>query len=564
MVAGASITVTGSFKTQYLLTTSAAPAGFGTVSPASGYVDQGTTVTVTATPASGDGFVNWGGACSGSGACSFVMNAPASVSATFKDLHEAVSIIVPVGIQFTLSGFPFNGPQTLSLLPGSYLLSTSAAQSTGAGTQAAFVSWSDGGTLTHNIMVASAPVSVTGTFKTQYQLTIADLPANGGGTSVASGTFYDASTAVVLEAIANSGYTFQYWSGACSGSNAFCLVIMTAPESVTANFSVPLNWVEYPATNPAPRDSHSIAYDSLRNEMVMFGGQSLGSSIALSETWTWDGSNWSQQNPSTSPLARVSAAMTYDARNHQVVLFSGLEGGFAGTDTWVWDGTNWTQKTAIVNAPGPSDRYNAAMVFDQTNNQVVMFGGSHAVLLGTPTPNDTWVWDGNTWSQKSPPTSPSARSSHVMAYDQARHRVVMFGGQDATFNFLSDTWEWDGNNWTLQSPSVSPPARYGAVMAFDQSIQQMVLFGGRGVNGRLNDTWVWNGSNWSQVFPATNPACANSWLETTIVSTSKCSCSEARKTLRPTLETRGSTFRLPSTFSRKAPARRRMPKGICW
>jgi hypothetical protein len=45
--------------------------------------DQGTSVALTATPASGYGFAGWGGACTGSGTCTVTMDAAKSVTATF-------------------------------------------------------------------------------------------------------------------------------------------------------------------------------------------------------------------------------------------------------------------------------------------------------------------------------------------------------------------------------------------------------------------------------------------------------------------------------------------------
>jgi hypothetical protein len=41
--------------------------------------------------------------------------------------------------------------------------------------------------------------------------------------------------------------------------------------------------------------------------------------------------------------------MAYDAAHAQVVLFGGFGGDIGGTslgDTWTWDGTDWTQRPA--------------------------------------------------------------------------------------------------------------------------------------------------------------------------------------------------------------------------
>ena len=52
--------------------------------------------------------------------------------------------------------------------------------------------------------------------------------------------------------------------------------------------------------------------------------------------------------------------------------------------------------------------------------------------------DDTWTWDGTTWTQQHPATSPSARTFASMAYDPATSTAVLFGGKGT----LADTWTW--------------------------------------------------------------------------------------------------------------------------
>lgn len=68
------------------------------------------------------------------------------------------------------------------------------------------------------------------------------------------------------------------------------------------------------------------------------------------------------------------------------------------------------------------------------------------------------------WTKNSPTTSPSPRSRHGLAFDAARGRTIMFGGQNAAYEQLDDTWAWDGSTWTELKPKVSPPARSGHTM----------------------------------------------------------------------------------------------------
>ncbi len=250
------------------------------------------------------------------------------------------------------------------------------------------------------------------------------------------------------------------------------------------------NWNQKsPQTSPRSRYAFGMAYDSTQSHVVLFGG-ALRFNTNLGDTWVWDGTSWTQKSPPTSPPARGYCAMAYDAAHQQVVLFGGFSEPppgppfVAGTrwgDTWVWDGTNWTQKTP---QSSPSARTGEAMVYDAAHGQVVLFGGfASSVLL-----NDTWVWDGSNWTQKFPQTSPGTRAGHAMAYDSTRGQVVLFSGN------INDTWIWDGSNWTKQSPQTSPPARHNHAMAYDSGRDQVVLFGGLDPAGQeRSDTWTWTG-----------------------------------------------------------------------
>jgi len=86
-----------------------------------------------------------------------------------------------------------------------------------------------------------------------------------------------------------------------------------------------------------------MAYDAARRVTVLFGGWD-GS--YPTDTWTWDGTNWTRMSPSASPPGRQNGAMAYDAVRHVVVLFGGWTCCVYGgdfSDTWEWDGLNWTQ-----------------------------------------------------------------------------------------------------------------------------------------------------------------------------------------------------------------------------
>ena len=79
------------------------------------------------------------------------------------------------------------------------------------------------------------------------------------------------------------------------------------------------------------------------------------------------------------------------------------------------------------------------------------------------------------------------------AYDAATGRVVLFGGSAANGTIFGDTWTWNGSTWTQQAPVTSPHPRWYASMAYDAATRNIVLFGGkRNPNPAFGDTWIWH------------------------------------------------------------------------
>jgi hypothetical protein len=238
-----------------------------------------------------------------------------------------------------------------------------------------------------------------------------------------------------------------------------------------------------PAHVPPVRYGASMAFDAATGDVVLFGGSQTAGIPYLDDTWTWDGTDWTQQLPASSPPAGYGTSMAYDGASGSVVLFGGEDGVVDDSDTWTWDGTNWT---LLAPAASPSPRYASAISYDAARGTIVLFGGvdlATSALLG-----DTWTWDGSTWAQQSPTTAPSARDFSTMGYDTTHQFAVLFGGSDAA-GPLGDTWTWDGTDWTAYSSPTSPPRRLVAVSAFDQNTSGFVLFGGFGT-ADLGDTWL--------------------------------------------------------------------------
>lgn len=254
----------------------------------------------------------------------------------------------------------------------------------------------------------------------------------------------------------------------------------TATSSETWEFDGS-TWTQLqPTTNPGERHTFAICYDTVRDVIVMFGGAN-NAYTAFNETWEYSPSanTWTQATPAGPvPAARWGSHMVYDLARGVCVLHGGYSGFGFTPDTWEWDGTTWTQITT-TNSPSPRDRFGFA--YDIARGKSVLFGGIAAAAS-----DETWEYDGVDWTLINTPTTPAARQKVRLAYDANRSVCVMQGGQDGTQ--LLDSWEYDGVNWRIV-PSTPSPARGENAIAFDLARNTTVVFGGYTYTGTSTETW---------------------------------------------------------------------------
>jgi hypothetical protein len=280
-------------------------------------------------------------------------------------------------------------------------------------------------------------------------------------------------------------------------------VVAMVPPAAQAGAAPAATWTKQaPATRPTRLSGAAMAYDAATGTEIMFGGGGVLHDLdhQFRGTWTWNGTNWTKQNPATSPTGRDQAAMAYDAATRTVVLFGGWNGHGELGDTWTWNGTTWTEQHPAASPPAMVD---TSMVYDQATGTVLLFAGegNHVSFHGL------WAWNGTTWTEQAGSATLPARHGESMAYDAATHTVVVFGGVGGIQDpLLNDTWTWNGTTWTEQHPAANPPARWEASAAYDAATGTVVLFGGYYFRGVYGDTWTWDGTTWAQQAPAAHPA----------------------------------------------------------
>lgn len=266
-------------------------------------------------------------------------------------------------------------------------------------------------------------------------------------------------------------------------------------------------WIGVGSGAPFPRPTSLSWFDSARGRLVITSGLGTNSispaSAGAFGVWYWDGSQWSRPVAGDGPPFYAPAA--WDSWRGRLLRYGGMQ--YVGMElNELWSRDSATGVWSMLGT-GPGARANHVCAFDSRRGRLVVFGGSHfdsgsgADYLVDPL--RTSEWDGATWHAIPSPgpgwsqqSFPVGRMRAAMAYDPARGRCVLFGGNfgygtPMPQGYQNDTWEWDGATWTRMQPTSVPPAVYSPSMWYDTSLGACVLW----ANGR----YAWNGADWLPV-----------------------------------------------------------------
>ena len=144
----------------------------------------------------------------------------------------------PPGLTILVDGAPHSTPYAISWDSGPTSHTVDAGQPVLglAGRQATFLSWSDGGAVSHQLTAASAPVTLLTNFDASYFL---GLTAIGSGTVTGNGGgqgYFPAGSQVQIQATPQSGTFFVGFGSDLSGPQNPQTLTMNSPHNVTATF----------------------------------------------------------------------------------------------------------------------------------------------------------------------------------------------------------------------------------------------------------------------------------------------------------------------------------------
>lgn len=179
------------YNDQYTISTSVSPSGSGTVS-GGGTKTAGTTITLTANPATGYGFKQWSdGNTSNPRTVTVTGNATYTAQFTKKSYTISVS-----GTNGTVTG------------GGTYEYGTTATLTATPNSGYKFVKWSDGNDQNPRNITVTGNASYSAVFeKSTYAVTF----KNADGSVVSTKTLNSGATLGTLPTVSRSGYTFGGW-----------------------------------------------------------------------------------------------------------------------------------------------------------------------------------------------------------------------------------------------------------------------------------------------------------------------------------------------------------------
>lgn len=304
---------------------------------------------------------------------------------------------------------------------------------------------------------------------------------------------------------------------------------------------------------PEPRGYTQLVYHPASGQIFMFGGES-NHRTSLEDTWTYDAGSdrWSEVPADPHPVDAGGRAAAYDAESDRIIVYyttlldRSAEGGLRRIgETWAFDPARGTW-TNMRPDPMPFGLMGARLAYDAAADRVILFGGADFTRESAPRFHETWAYDfnTNTWTRRSPETSPPGRSYFGMVYDAGAGKVLIYGGSFApedsaaagelrAYDYAADRWDrvaysgsappdhhpamayasrlhrsfylvgtsfsafdYASRTWTGLPLDDGLGDRHFHGMAFDEAAGRLVLFGGgsRGLHYD-NETWIYDPSS---------------------------------------------------------------------
>lgn len=487
------MTLTAKFaaKANYIVSVAADPTAGGTVSGGGSYT-EGTSATVRATANSHytfDGWYNGSSRVSYNSSYTFTVNSNITLTAKLTPEQYSIKVSSSSTSYGTVSGggtYGYGESCTVVATPRS--------------SSYEFVSWKEGNTVVSTdasyTFVVSGARTLTATFQvapTRYTVTLQEN-TTGSATLIGAGKYVKDSSCTI-EAVLNSGYTFQYWKKQTSSGGSYVYdnpstFKVTQDTTFTLYARKTNNPVITVVASPATggtvsgggtySEGDTVTLTAKANAGYVFDGWLLnGGWISSDATYTF--SAYSSEEYTAvfkAPTSKWVKAVQTGYATGGLVFGNGKFVGVASNSACY---STDADRYSYVNLPGSAAR-----------TPMIAFGGGKFVIAGKgePTNEVYYSTDGVNWSTA---TLPVTAYWSGIAY--GNDKFILTNEQDSAYSPSKFVlYSTNGVNWY----SASLPTSYGVSVAAVFYGNKFLAFGTLD-DGRYTGVCLYstNGTSWS-------------------------------------------------------------------
>jgi hypothetical protein len=264
------------------------------------------------------------------------------------------------------------------------------------------------------------------------------------------------------------------------------------------------NWRQVVSKNePEPRTFAPMIYDTENNRLVLFGGSKVlfgkepDPQSRFNDTWQFKNNQWEKLMTNDAPPPRAEAGMAYDESRKTIVLFGGyyIENGefIKLRDTWEFYDNDWH----LTSRTGPSERHGVSLVYEPEDRSIVLFGGSTIDDQYGEYRGETWKWNGEKWN-KLDIEQPTGIFNASIVYDREQRQLIRFGGWNGKSR-INETWSFRNNKWNKLDIDNNPTPRNHSNMAYDEKNKRIILFGGHDGDQVFGGGWEYENLEWKKM-----------------------------------------------------------------
>ncbi len=151
------------------------------------------------------------------------------------------------------------------------------------------------------------------------------------------------------------------------------------------------SWQQLPSTGgPGPLHTHAAAWHSGRDEMFVFGGfetVNFPQQVGSTQLWSYSPSTGQWQQHADAPVGVGASQIAYDQIRDKLVMFGGRDGalGTSVYETFEWNGATWTADIKPVWFPDA--RFAHGMMWLPARGVAFLYGGYFSRAA-----RDTWYY----------------------------------------------------------------------------------------------------------------------------------------------------------------------------